>query len=135
MFYARGCETKSDVNNFPIIKTTQTFSDTRMGKDIIRSQVATMSCQSKISRKTNIKRIPEDQDKENTGPVVEKDVKASSSLADVSTKEALSKVRKKTARVPPLTLPTSSPLSPAAEEFHLPPYISSLPKLVTPSPA
>ena len=94
-----------------------------MGKDITRSQVATMSCPSKISRKTNIKRIPEDQDKENTGPVVEKDVKASSRLADVSTNEALTKVRKKTAHVPPLTLPTSSPLSPAADEFHLSIYL------------
>ena len=103
-----------------------------MGKGITRSQAVTTSNTSKTDRKMTITMVP-DEEKENRGPTVVKDAKASSSLADIGSKEALTKVRKKTtARVPPsLTLPTSSPLSPAAEEFHLPPYVTSVPTSIT----
>merc|ERR1719318_1137801 len=79
--------------------------------------------------------VQDDQEKENRGPMMGKKTQASSSLADVtpSPKEALTKVKRKTpAHLPPLTLSTSSsPLSPAAEEFHLPQYVSSMPTSTT----
>ena len=91
-----------------------------------------MSNTTKTDKKVTITMVTDDQEKENRVPLVVKDVKASSSLADIGSKEALIKVRKKTtARIPPLTLPTSSPLSPAAEEFHLPPFVSSVPTIST----
>jgi len=106
-------------------------ADATMGDSVTRSKPVKLS--SKADMKMTISMVADNLDKENRSPVVVKDVKASSSLADIGTKEALTKVRKKTtARVPPpLALPTSSPLSPAAEEFHLPPYVSSLPTSTT----
>ena len=90
-----------------------------------------MSMPTMKNRKTTV--VSTDDEKENRTPSagVKQENKASfpsSLIDDVNTNEALTKVRKKsTARVSPLTLPTSSPLSPAAEEFHLPAYVSSLP--------
>ena len=96
-----------------------------MGKGITRSQV---TCSNKTTKKTTITMVQNDQEKENRGPLTVKEAKESSSLPDTTPKEALTKVKRKTpACVPPLTLPTTSPLSPAAEEFHLPQYVSSMP--------
>jgi len=72
----------------------------------------------------------EDFDKENQSPRMEKDAKATSSLANVVFDADLTKVRQKKSRVPPLSIPSSissRPLSPTAEEFQLPSYISALP--------
>eukprot|EP00092_Neocalanus_flemingeri_P035194 GFUD01038298.1.p1 GENE.GFUD01038298.1~~GFUD01038298.1.p1 ORF type:complete len:385 (-),score=90.89 GFUD01038298.1:233-1387(-) len=80
----------------------------------------------------------ENHDKENRSPIKRKDAKASSSLANVVSNDALTKVghdaltkvRPKTpARVTPLSIPSSmsSPLSPNADVFQLPPHISALP--------
>ena len=72
-----------------------------MGKSITRNQAVKMINTSKTDRKMTITMVPDDQEKENTNPAV---MKATSSLTDVGSKEALTKVRKKTtARVPPLT--------------------------------
>jgi len=49
--------------------------------------------------------------------------------------EGLTKVRKKAALVTPLALPPPSPLSPSAEEFNLPSYVTSLPSSTTPLPS
>eukprot|EP00092_Neocalanus_flemingeri_P025184 GFUD01027310.1.p1 GENE.GFUD01027310.1~~GFUD01027310.1.p1 ORF type:complete len:379 (+),score=85.31 GFUD01027310.1:31-1167(+) len=73
-----------------------------------------------------------DHDKENQSPMMRKDAKASSSLAEIVSNDVLTKVRPKTpARVAPLTIPSSISshvsLSPSVEEFQLPPHISSLP--------
>ena len=69
---------------------------------------------------------------ENRGLNERKDVKASSSLANMIPDTRLTRVRQKTTvRVAPLSIPssisTSSHLSPTAEEFHLPPHISAFP--------
>jgi len=48
--------------------------------------------------------------------------------------EGLTKVRKKSAPVPPLTLPPSS-LSPLADEFNIPPHVTSLPSNTTSLPS
>jgi len=92
-----------------------------------------MSMPAMKNKKTATSTFVSTDEKENRSPSVgvKREYKASSNCSlvnDVSNNEALTKVRKKsTARVAPLTLPTSSPLSPAAEEFHLPSYVSSLP--------
>jgi len=49
--------------------------------------------------------------------------------------EGLTKVRKKAAPVPPLALPPPSPLSPTAEEFTFPSYVTSLPSNTTTLPS
>ena len=46
----------------------------------------------------------------------------------------LTKVRKKAAPVPPLAIPPPSHLSPSAEEFNFPSYVTSLPSNTTTLP-
>jgi len=77
-----------------------------------RSQDDKVTGLSKTDKKMIITMVSDDQEKENRGPVGVENTKASSSLADIGSKEALTKVRKKMS---------------AAEEFHLPPYVSSMP--------
>jgi len=70
--------------------------------------------------------MKEKENKENTPCILGgKDCSVPTRNDDIiaSSEEALTKVRRKAPRVPPLTLPS---ISPTPEEFHLPPYLASV---------
>jgi len=75
--------------------------------------------------------IKESENKENTPSTLGGKgclVPTTNNDATASSGEALTKVRRKAPRVPPLTLPAAPPsISPTPEEFHLPPYLASVP--------
>ena len=76
------------------------------------------------------------ENKENLlAPEVVKDTKTFPLDTVEKGNEGLTIVRKKTAPVPPVALPPPTPLSPSAEEFHLPLYVTSLPSNNTTLPS